>query len=82
MRAERLRLAILGCGAVGAAFAAELADAGASLALWSRTPGRARALADRLAAEAGRRVALPATPAAALEGAGIALLAVPEEAIG
>jgi len=61
-----LRLAILGCGAVGRTFAVELARAGSSVLAWSRDSTRAEAAA-RLVREAGgegQAVDLSQVPAA------------------
>jgi len=69
--------AVLGCGSVGRAFAAELAAAGLPLRLWSRRPERARELAEDLPG--------PVAPceelADALAGAAAALLCVSDPAL-
>lgn len=79
---DSTRVAILGCGAVGGALALGLAQAGADLALWSRTSGRAAELARRLAQRVpGARASAVDELAAALAGADVALLCVTDEAL-
>src|SRR4051794_24875615 len=78
------KLAVLGAGAWGTALALQAARAGRSVTLWARDPGRAAAMA---AARENARylpgIALPeaiavtADLAAALQGAEVAILAVP-----
>ncbi|MBW2282703.1 MAG: DUF2520 domain-containing protein [Deltaproteobacteria bacterium] len=69
------RIAILGCGAVGSALAAELACEGTEIVLWSRTRARAEAVAARLSRQ--DRAGLVVTEAVeAIEGAQLVLLCV------
>jgi len=77
------RIAVLGCGAVGRAFAEELAAEGAELALWSRSPARARALRERLrrAGVPAARLAGASRPEKAVAGAEAALVCVPGSAL-
>jgi 3-hydroxyisobutyrate dehydrogenase len=56
-----MRIAMLGLGRMGAAFAGHVLDAGHDLVVWNRTPGRAAALVERGAREA------PSPAAAAAE---------------
>lgn len=60
------RLAVLGLGAMGAAIAAKLLDAGHDLTVWNRTPGRG----DELVGAGARRAE---TPADAVKDAGIVI---------
>ncbi len=62
-----MKVAFLGLGRMGSAMAQNLASAGVLSAVWNRSEGRAGAFAD-----AGVRVA--ATPAAAVEGADVAIM--------
>lgn len=48
-----MQIAFLGLGRMGVAMAAHVLDAGHSLTVWNRTPGRAAALVERGAVEAG-----------------------------
>lgn len=72
--AQRRPVAVLGCGAVGRAFALALGGAGERLLLWSRTAAHARSLAR----EVGPAARAVGRPAQALEGAAVALLCLPE----
>lgn len=74
-------LAVLGAGAVGRAFAHELAAAGMRLLLWSRTRARAEELAAELASSAGGAPRVVAAGAQALGGAAAALLCVADDAL-
>jgi predicted short-subunit dehydrogenase-like oxidoreductase (DUF2520 family) len=77
-----LAVAIIGPGAVGAALAQGLLAAGASVRLWSRTPGRAAEVRRRLAGGRARpRLAACADLARALRAAHVVLLAVGDEAL-
>jgi glycerol-3-phosphate dehydrogenase (NAD(P)+) len=82
------RIAILGAGAWGTALAIQAARAGCSVALWARDAGRAAEI------DAGREnrrylpgaplpgaVAITADAAQALQGAALALLVVPAQAL-
>ncbi len=69
-------VAILGCGAVGGAFAVDLSLAGADLRLWSRTHTRAEGLSKRL-----RGAKVGATALEAVGRAKLVLLCVADEAL-
>jgi predicted short-subunit dehydrogenase-like oxidoreductase (DUF2520 family) len=59
-----------------------LADAGWPVkAVWSRRPGRSRTVASRVEATARFRPAAPTRPEKAAAGAGVILLAVPDDAL-
>jgi 3-hydroxyisobutyrate dehydrogenase len=66
---ERGRVAFLGLGTMGAAMAANLAQAGFAVTAWNRTPGRGAELADLGVASAG-------SPADAVSGVDIAVICV------
>lgn len=66
-RAAVPRVAFLGLGRMGAAMAERIARAGVPLAVWNRTPERARQLAANLAAVA--QVEVAASPSACVAGA-------------
>jgi 3-hydroxyisobutyrate dehydrogenase len=66
-------IAILGLGAMGSRMAGRLMDAGHSLSVWNRTPGRAEVLAMR-----GARIMN--TPAQAAAGADVVLSVVRDDA--
>ncbi len=82
------RIAVIGAGAWGTALAIQAARAGREVTLWARDPGRAGAIA---AARENARylpgiglpdaVAVTADAAVALDGAALALLVVPAQAL-
>ncbi|HED66692.1 MAG TPA: DUF2520 domain-containing protein [Planctomycetes bacterium] len=72
-----VRVAVLGCGALGSALALELAAAGAVPILWSRTAGRAQALLTRLEGEGE----VAGSAEIAIEDAELVLLAVADDAL-
>ncbi|MCK6546607.1 NAD(P)-binding domain-containing protein [Myxococcota bacterium] len=72
----RPRAAILGAGRMARAVAKILGASGAEVRLWARKPSEADALAHELGA-----LATCATPAEALDGAGVVFLAVPGPAM-
>lgn len=72
-----VRVAVLGCGALGSALARELSAAGAVPVLWSRDPARARVLLETLAGEAEAA----GNPGVAMEDAELALVAVADDAL-
>lgn len=74
-------LAILGAGAVGRAFARELAACGVRLRLWSRTRARAEELAGEIAARAPGALEVVDGCAEALRGVRAALLCVADDAL-
>ena len=78
-----LRFAILGCGAVGRAFALELAPAGLRVVLWSRHDERARALLAQVKEDPAARgpVSVAASLAAALDGTDVVLLCLSDTAL-
>ncbi len=78
---SELRLAVLGCGSVGSAFAFELAAAGGELVLWSRTAARAAALGERVAARSERGPEVIVDLRQALDGVDGALLTVTDGAV-
>ncbi|HTS01112.1 MAG TPA: NAD(P)-dependent oxidoreductase [Thermoanaerobaculia bacterium] len=71
------RLAFVGLGTMGRPMAANLARAGFPLAVTTRTPGKAAAVAKELA-EGGRDVRAAATPAEAARGAAFVVSCVPD----
>jgi glycerol-3-phosphate dehydrogenase (NAD(P)+) len=83
-----MKVAILGAGAWGTALAIQAARAGRDVVLWARDPARAAAIA---AARENARylpgvplppaIAVTADAAAALDGAALALLVVPAQAL-
>jgi glycerol-3-phosphate dehydrogenase (NAD(P)+) len=87
MRSPIRRVAVLGAGSWGTAFAKVLADAGRQVVLWARRPEVAAAIADeRRNPEYLPGVTLPAleattNAAAALDGADAVVLAVPSQTL-
>lgn len=80
--AGRPGVAIIGAGRAGGSLAVLLAASGWPLtAVWSRRPGRSRTVAGRVQATAGFRPSAPSRPEAAAAGAGVILLAVPDDAL-
>ncbi|HZF76257.1 MAG TPA: NAD(P)H-dependent glycerol-3-phosphate dehydrogenase [Acetobacteraceae bacterium] len=80
----RRRIAVLGAGAWGTALAAQAARAGNAVGLWCRNPARAEEIAatrENARHLAGIRLSpaieVTADPALALDGAALALIAVP-----
>lgn len=71
-----MRIAILGTGTLAAALGAGWVDAGHDVVVGGRSPERAAALADRLAARPGLGRARAATPREAVAGRDAVLLAV------
>jgi 3-hydroxyisobutyrate dehydrogenase len=69
MTAERLRVAFIGLGTMGAAMAANLARAGFDVTAWNRTPGRTPELA-------GLGVTMAPNPAAAAAAADVVVICV------
>ena len=80
------RIAVLGAGSWGTAFSLVLADAGNDVVLWARRPELADAIATKHqnvdylpGIELPHAIAATADAAAAFEGAGIVVLAVPSQ---
>jgi 3-hydroxyisobutyrate dehydrogenase-like beta-hydroxyacid dehydrogenase len=71
------RVAFVGLGTMGRPMAANLAKAGFELALATRTPGKAEAVARELA-QGGRSVRGAGTPAEAARGAAVIVTCVPD----
>lgn len=76
------RVAVIGSGRAGGTLAVLLAGRSWPVrSLWSRDRARARAVARRLRARGGRTTRCPASPVAAMKGAELILLAVPDAAL-